>query len=205
MLDVQELACVRGDRILFEGLTFQAQVGEVLWVEGANGSGKTSLLRILCGLGSAESGVVRWLGTPLPAARETLTRDMAYVGHANALKDDLTVRENLGFLARLAELDGSDAAVARAVDAVGLGSRGDLPVRALSQGQRRRAALARLWMSRSRKLWILDEPFSALDAATVAVLARLLGEHVSGGGIAVLTTHQEVELPTGRVRRLRLA
>lgn len=204
MLEASDLACVRGDQILFQGLSFAARPGEVLWIEGENGSGKTSLLRILCGLGSPDRGELHWGGRPYRKAADDLARVIAYVGHLNAVKDDLTVTENLRFHARLAGLPAGEQEVRDAIDGVGLTRRADLPVRVLSQGQRRRAALARLWLSRSRALWILDEPFSALDTASVTHLGKLLDGHVSGGGIAVLTTHQEVALPHGRTRRLRL-
>lgn len=203
MLHVHDLACVRGDLPLFAGVGFEVQAGEVLWVEGSNGSGKTSLLRILCGLSPPAAGEVRWRGEPARAARESFAREVLYLGHANALKDDLTIAENLRYSARLCGAAADDDAIDGAIAAVGLIDRADLAVRVLSQGQRRRVALARLWCSGPRPLWILDEPFSALDAASVQRLADHLGAHVEGGGLAVLTTHQEVSLP-GRTRRLRL-
>ena len=204
MLEACDLACVRGDEMLFEGLSFAVGPGEALWIEGENGSGKTSLLRMLCALGRPDAGELRWCGTPFRAARDALLQDLAYVGHVNALKDDLSVLENLQFHARISGLDAGPDRMLTALDAVGLGSRADLPARVLSQGQRRRAALARLWLAGQRRLWILDEPFAALDAASVARLAGLIDARVGDGGIVVLTTHQEVDLPHGRTRRLRL-
>jgi heme exporter protein A len=204
MLEACDLACVRGDETLFEGLSFSVGPGEALWIEGENGSGKTSLLRMLCGVGHPDAGEMRWCGSPLPAGRDALLQDLAYVGHVNALKDDLSVLENLEFHARISGLDHARDRMLAALDAVGLGGRAELPARVLSQGQRRRAALARLWLAVSRRLWILDEPFAALDAASVARLADLIDAQVGGGGIVVLTTHQEVDLPHGRTRRLRL-
>lgn len=204
MLHVHDLACVRGDLPLFAGVGFEVQTGEVLWVEGSNGSGKTSLLRILCGLSPPAAGEVRWRGEPVRATRESYAREVLYLGHANALKDDLTIAENLRYNALLCGAPADDDAVDTAIAAVGLIERAELPVRVLSQGQRRRAALARLWCSGPRALWILDEPFSALDVASVQRLAEHLGAHVANGGLAVLTTHQEVPLPAGRTRRLRL-
>lgn len=204
MLEACDLACVRGDETLFEGLSFSVGPGEALWIEGENGSGKTSLLRMLCGVGHPDAGEMRWCGSPLPAGRDALLQDLAYVGHVNALKDDLSVLENLEFHARISGLDDARDRMLAALDAVGLGGRAELPARVLSQGQRRRAALARLWLAVSRRLWILDEPFAALDAASIVRLADLIDAQVGGGGIVVLTTHQEVDLPHGRTRRLRL-
>lgn len=203
MLQAHDLACVRGDLPLFSGVAFEVAAGEVLWVEGSNGSGKTSLLRILCGLSPPAAGEVRWRGEPARAAREAFAREVLYLGHANALKDDLSITENLQAHARLSGAPADDDTVDAAIAAVGLLERADLPVRVLSQGQRRRAALARLWCSGQRPLWILDEPFSALDLASVRRLTDHLASHVESGGLAVLTTHQEVPLP-GRTRRLRL-
>lgn len=204
MLEVRDLACQRGEQPLFSGISFDVSAGELLWVEGRNGSGKTSLLRILCGLSPAEAGSIRWRGENIRGARETLLGDTLFLAHANGLKDDLTVVENLRFDARLAGMNAGADRVDAALRACGLGERRDLAVRYLSQGQRRRAALARLWLAQSRKLWILDEPFAALDAESVDRLAAHLGEHLEAGGLAVLTTHQEVPLPAGRTRRLRL-
>lgn len=204
MLQVTDLACMRGDSLLFRHLSFSVDVGDVLWIEGANGTGKTSLLRILAGLSPPEQGDVRWRGQGLPRGRDALRADVLYLGHLNALKDDLTVVENLRFHAAIAGYPMDGGAIDDAVAAVGLQARRDLPVRVLSQGQRRRAALARLWLVDSRPLWILDEPFAALDAASVDRLASRLADHVCRGGLSVLTTHQEVALPAGRTRRLRL-
>jgi len=204
MLEATDLACMRGDALLFRKLSFAVEAGEVLWIEGANGTGKTSLLRILAGLSPPEQGEVRWRGQSLTRGRDALRADVLYLGHLNALKDDLTVVENLRFHAAIAGYPADARAVDDAVMAVGLQARRDLPVRVLSQGQRRRAALARLWLAQSRPFWILDEPFAALDVASVDRLAARLADHVGAGGIAVLTTHQEVALPAGHTRRLRL-
>lgn len=204
MLEVRDLACVRGGRRLFRGLGFRVEPGELLWIEGSNGAGKTTLLRVVCGLTEAESGEVLWRGESSLARREEFLGELLYLGHHNALKDDLGVEENLRFAARLAGMEPDDAGVERALAASGIGALARRPVRTLSQGQRRRAALARLWLSDSRPLWILDEPFSALDADSVARLAERISEHARSGGLALLTTHQEVPLPGARVRRLAL-
>lgn len=204
MIEVRDLACQRGEQPLFSGISFDVSAGELLWVEGRNGAGKTSLLRILCGLSPAEAGTVRWQGEDTRGARDSLLQDTLFLAHANGLKDDLTVAENLRFHARVAGIEADSDRIDAALRACGLAERRDLAVRYLSQGQRRRAALARLWLAQSRKLWILDEPFAALDAESVQRLAAHLGAHLETGGIAVLTTHQEVPLPAGRMRRLRL-
>jgi heme exporter protein A len=205
MLEVRTLACSRGERRLFGDLSFRVMPGEVLWVEGRNGSGKTTLLRTLCGLSSLDEGEILWCGTAIAELDEDYRRILLYVGHANALKDDLTVAENLRFGGRIAGQAVPDAALEAALNACGLGQRRDLPVRVLSQGQKRRTALARLWLSDSRPLWILDEPFAALDVDSVARLADRIAAHVSAGGMAVLTTHQEVPLQDIRTRRLCLS
>lgn len=205
MLEVRDLACQRGEQPLFSGISFDVSAGELLWVEGRNGSGKTSLLRILCGLSPAEAGTVRWQGESIRSTRESFCGDSLFLAHSNGLKDDLTIAENLRFHGRLAGIEADAEDIDSALQACGLTERRDLAVRYLSQGQRRRAALARLWLARSRKLWILDEPFAALDAESVERLAARLGAHLEAGGLAVLTTHQEVPLPAGRTRRLLLA
>ncbi len=204
MLEARELACMKGPRWLLRDVAFCVDPGEVLWIEGRNGSGKTTLLRMLCGLTPPDEGVIRWDGQPIRDAGETYRRELLYLGHANALKDDLTIEENLRFAMQLAGRatlsDEFDAVLAQC----GLADRRELPVRVLSQGQRRRVALSRLWFADAPKLWILDEPFAALDAESVQRLSDRLGRHLEAGGLAVLTTHQEVPLPAGRVRRLRL-
>jgi heme exporter protein A len=205
MLEVRSLACSRGERRLFSDLDFEVLPGDVLWVEGANGSGKTTLLRTLCGLSSCDDGAVYWDGKAIGDLQEVYQRELLYVAHGNALKDDLTVGENLRFAARIAGELAEDRALAEALEACGLGDRRDLPVRVLSQGQKRRTTLARLWLADSRRLWILDEPFAALDVDSVSRLAQRIGSHVNAGGMAVLTTHQEVPVAAVRTRRLRLS
>lgn len=204
MLEVRDLACARGGRSLFRPLSFAVQPGELLWVEGRNGAGKTSLLRLICGLGEPEGGEVLWNGQTTLGQREVFLGSLLYLGHLNALKDDLTVMENLRLAARLAGLDAARAGVEDALAAAGIAALGGRPVRTLSQGQRRRASLARLWLPGLRPLWILDEPFSALDADAVGRLTARVATHLQAGGMALLTTHQEVPLPGARVRRLAL-
>ena len=204
MLEARELAATRGDTTLFSGLAFSLAPGSLLRVTGANGSGKTSLLRALCGLLMPSAGEVRWNGENIRALREEYWKHLAYVGHADALKDDLTVAENLAISCALAGLKVSAARARAAIENLGLGEREHLPARALSQGQRRRAALARLAVSEALPLWILDEPFAALDAAAVQRVQSLVGEHLSRGGMVVLTTHQEARIEAATVADINL-
>lgn len=206
MLDVTDLACVRGERHLFRGVGFRLEAGGLLHVRGQNGSGKTTLLRTLCGLAPAAAGTIRWTGQEIGRLGEDYRRQLCYLGHANAIKDELTPTENLRLAARLNgdPVDSVDeAAVLAALAAVGLSGRKDLPCRFLSQGQKRRVALARL-VGRPRPLWILDEPFVALDTASIDIVRRLIGAHLERGGLAVLTTHQTVDFAPGVVRSLSL-
>lgn len=204
MLETVDLECVRGERLLFAGLALRAEGGTCLHVAGENGAGKTSLLRILCGLLTPTRGEVRWKGQEIRALREEFWQDLAYVGHANGVKDDLTAIENLQFANALGGRRAPPARVAEALQALGLAGFEQSQARWLSQGQRRRIALARLFLADAAPLWILDEPFTALDVRGVAVLTQLIGEHLRRGGLVVLTTHQEVALP-GRVQRLTLS
>jgi heme exporter protein A len=204
MLEAVGLECVRGERTLFSGVEFTVERGALLRVAGANGSGKTSLLRIVCGLTPPARGEVRWDGRNVRASREEYARELVYIGHANALKDDLTARENLLIACALAGLRPGVAAADDALERFGVGRCAMLPARVLSQGQRRRTALARLALSAAAPLWVLDEPFTALDVAAVADLETLIGAHLDGGGSVVLTTHQEVAIAAAKARRLDL-
>lgn len=204
MLTATDLACVRGDRRLFSGLGFTLEPGAWIYLTGENGSGKTSLLRILVGLSPAEAGEIRWQGVSIGRLGDEYRKAVTYLGHHNALKEELTARENLCTGAALAgvnlDADRADALLGR----VGLAGREELPARFLSQGQKRRVALARLLWSKA-PLWILDEPFVALDAAAVAWLAGTLASHLAAGGMAILTSHQEVEIAGSTMQTLRLA
>ncbi len=203
MLEAAGLECVRQQRQLFAGLSFALGTGEMLRVAGANGSGKTSLLRILCGLLAPQAGEVRWQGAPIGRLREEYTRRLLYLGHAPAVKDELSAEENLEIACRLAGQTAVADDVREALARFGL--EGDAPVRRLSQGQRRRAALARLWLSDAVPLWLLDEPFTALDTAGVATLRELLETHAARGGMVVYSTHQDPGIVVTRIVELSLA
>ena len=200
VLQGHDLECTRGDRVLFSGLDLRVEGGRGLYIAGENGSGKTSLLRILCGLLAPTAGQVTWNGTPTREQREVFGNDLAYVGHVNGVKDDLTGAENLRFGAALAGRATDPAHILQALDSFGMASRALLPTRVLSQGQKRRVALARLLLAADAPLWILDEPFTALDASGVAVLRGVVEAQLARGGIVVLTTHQDVGLPASFAR-----
>lgn len=204
MLKAQGLACLRGDRLLFKEVGFDLQAGGLLYVLGENGSGKSSLLRMLCGLLTPESGAIFWDSSKIKENAEDYLSNLTYLGHLNGLKDDLTALENLYMSAQLAGNQVDKTSALAALTAIGIARCANLPVRVLSQGQKRRVALARLWLVKS-KLWILDEPFAALDVASVDGLAKRLGAHLSNGGMAILTTHQDVQVNAVTTQTLRLS
>jgi heme exporter protein A len=193
LLELRDLGCVRGRRNLFRGLNLTLLPGQLLRVVGPNGAGKTSLLRMLCGLLAPAQGQVLWQGQPVHKAREEFNRQLIYLGHAAALKDDLSPLENLQLAMRLADTVADAAAARQALADAGLRGREHVPSRILSQGQRRRAALARLPLVRAA-LWVLDEPFNALDTAATAWLLGLVQGQLRRGGMVVLTSHQSVAL-----------
>ena len=192
MLEALDLRCERGERTLFDRLEFKLPRGALLRVAGANGSGKTSLLRILCGLALPAGGAVRWHGESIRTLREEYHRQLIYIGHLPAVKDELTGRENLAVSCALGGTPADATVVGAALERMGLDGYADLPARHLSQGQRRRVALARLAASGTTPLWILDEPFTALDAAAVGCVQEIIAEHLERSGIVVFTSHQEV-------------
>lgn len=201
LLSVHDLACVRGDRLLFKAMNFSLGVGELLLVQGGNGQGKTSLLRLLTGLARPEQGEVRWRGELIARCQETYHQEMAYLGHANGIKDDLNPLENLRFADGLqGRAYAEDKAVAT-LERLGLTRCLDLPCRVLSFGQRRRVALAALLLA-GATLWILDEPLTGLDVHAVSLMEELIRDHLAAGGMAVATTHQALNLAGVRVQRL---
>ena len=203
MLEVTKLECRRGDRRLFSGLDFRLDTGTLLHVRGRNGSGKTTLLRALCGLFTPDAGEIRWRGESIRDLGDDYRRDLLYFGHLNGIKGDLTGVENLAISATLDGDRVAESDIWSALGRIGLAGFEDLPTRMLSQGQKKRVALARLILSKA-PLWVLDEPFTALDVQAVALLQGLIAGHVATGGLAVLTTHQEVPLTSGQVARLDL-
>ena len=203
MLEVSHLSCVRGDRRLFREIGFTLEAGELLYLHGHNGSGKTTLLRAVCGLILPDEGEVRWNGEDVRALREDFTRDVLYLGHKNGIKGDLTGVENLRIAAVLDGFDVSEKTAWDALERIGLDGHEDLPARVLSQGQQRRVALARLLVNRA-KLWVLDEPFVALDKMAVELLQSVIRDHLASGGMVMLTTHQEVPLTSGHSKHLKL-
>lgn len=204
MLEADNLECVRGERRLFAGLGFQLEAGELLYLQGRNGAGKTSLLRMIIGLLPPEAGEIRWKGKSIRSSGDEFRADLCYLGHLNAIKEELTPLENLLASAHLADEALSEDDALDALEQVGLAGREDLACKYLSQGQKRRVALARLVKER-RPLWVLDEPFVALDVAAVNWLACIISTHLQRGGLAVMTTHQLVAIPAGTVRELKLS
>lgn len=193
MLEARNLECTRGDHVLFSNLDFSLEAGELVHLRGSNGSGKTSLLRTLCGLFMPTEGEVLWKSQDINELREEYFKELSYFGHLNAIKDELTGIENLKIDSKLVGVDVSEDDIVDALGKMGLQGREDLPTKFLSQGQKRRVALARLLFSQT-KLWILDEPFTALDVAAVDFLQSLISQHIEKGGLVILTTHQDVSI-----------
>jgi heme exporter protein A len=190
---------VRQQKKLFSGLSLALGAGESLRVAGANGSGKTSLLRVLCGLLPPDAGEVRWQGERIRSLREEYARQLVYLGHAPAVKDELTPEENLAIACRLSGMEASPEQIRSAL------ARFQVPgsfVKRLSQGQKRRAALARLCLSESVPLWLLDEPLTALDAQGIGLLKELIETHTRRGGMVAFTTHQDPGIAASRVLEL---
>lgn len=203
LLTARALACRRGSRPLFEGLDLDLHPGELVWVRGRNGRGKTSLLRLVAGIAAPQHGQLLLDGAPFAVAPDR-SRRLVYIGHADALHGDLTAREALAFLLRLHGHAHDGARVDAALDHWGMHDHRHAPVHSLSQGQRKRVALARLTAEAEAVLWVLDEPFDALDGDGVARLNALLAQHLRRGGSVLLTGHQAALAPTLRWRELDL-
>jgi heme exporter protein A len=184
-----ELSCIRDDRVLFAGLNFQLEAGQILLLEGKNGSGKSSLLRILCGFREADAGEVRWGDEAINDS--SYYADMAYVGHLDGIKKELTVLENLKVCLALGMT--GQYSIAEALKKVHLQGYDDVLVQALSAGQKRRLSLARLLITHNI-LWILDEPFTSLDKQGIVLIESLMLEHCANGGMIVLTSHHDISL-----------
>ncbi|HXF17072.1 MAG TPA: cytochrome c biogenesis heme-transporting ATPase CcmA [Burkholderiales bacterium] len=195
MLEARKIECIRGDRRLFHGLSFRLEAKQALRISGDNGSGKTSLLRMVAGLSPTQDGEICWNQARITLLAEDYRRELLFIGHANGLKEDLSALENLQHALVLAGRHVEFGALRAALADQGLAAIAQLPVRVLSQGQKRRVALARLMFCADKTLWILDEPFGALDTIAVAYIEKLLLTHLQRGGMLLYTTHQEVALP----------
>lgn len=197
-LEASALTCIRGERQLFQNLNLTVTTGECLHVRGENGVGKTSLLRLLTGLSKPEAGEVLWNHQSIAKESSVYHRELLFLGHRDALKEDLTALENLQLYAVLDDIHLPGDKALAALWRFGLRGRESLPVSCLSAGQKRRVLMARM-LTRQAKLWILDEPFNALDIHAVQDLQGLIAEHVEQGGLVVLTSHQVVDLSRVRV------
>ena len=195
MLTVSHLSCSRGNKPLFADVSFELQPGQALHLEGDNGVGKTSLLRMVCGLSPADAGEVRWQGQPMQDVAKVFRSALFYLGHGLSLKEELSALDNLLSDAAVAGRALTAAQAMQALARMGLRGREHLPLRVMSQGQKRRTALARLLASQA-PLWVLDEPFVALDTRAVDGLRGLLADHVAQGGMVLFTSHQPVSLTT---------
>ena len=204
MLEISKLACSRGDHRLFSGLSFTLASGQIMQVHGANGSGKTSLLRTLCGFLMPDEGEIIWCGQNIRELEEDYCADMLYLGHLNAIKDELSAVENLRISAGLSGIELEDKEAASALRRMGLRGKERLPTKVLSQGQRRRVSLARLLIS-DAKLWILDEPLAALDVGAVVLIQELIAEHLTQGGMVIFTTHQPLQVAGVEMSNLKLS
>ncbi|MBD1566001.1 cytochrome c biogenesis heme-transporting ATPase CcmA [Vibrio sp. SA48] len=203
MLEVNDLTAIRDDRVLFETLSFVIDAGELVQIEGRNGTGKTTLLRIIAGLGDRDEGSILWNGEHIESARDEYHQDLLFIGHQTGVKRDLTAFENLHFYQSIHSSKAEKNDIYQALAQVGLAGREDVVVAQLSAGQQRRVALARLWLS-EQKLWILDEPLTAIDKQGVKVLETLFLTHAQQGGIVILTTHQDMFSDYPQLRKIKL-
>ena len=204
MLEVSNLACSRGDHRLFSGLSFALHPGQIMQVQGANGSGKTSLLRALCGFLMPDEGDIAWRGESIRNLDDDYHAEMLYLGHLNAIKDELNALENLRISAGLSGIELDEREALSALRRMGLRGREMLPTKVLSQGQRRRVALAHLLVN-DAKLWILDEPLTALDVGAVHFIQEFIAEHLARQGMVIFTTHQPLQVAGMEMRSLSLS
>jgi len=204
MLEALNLGCIRGERRLFKGLNFSVTPGELIELRGANGSGKTSLLRILSGLATPAEGEVRWQGESIRSLGEEYSGTIAYLAHQNGVKDELSAIENLRIACGVTgnALSTSDAQAI--LERVGLSHQQNLPARSLSAGQRRRVALARLLAS-TAEVWILDEVLTSLDDAAIKLSRQFIVDHLGKGGLAIVATHQDLDIAAARIQRIELS
>lgn len=201
LLSTHSLTCIREERILFEHLSFSVNAGDIIQIEGPNGAGKTSLMRILAGLSMPYDGNVNFLDRDIFQDKEFYHQELLYLGHKAGVKDELTATENLEFNLALHGMPANEAE--NTLQEVNLLGFEDAFASQLSAGQHRRISLARLWQSR-HKIWILDEPFTAIDKAGVTKLEALFMQHADRGGCIILTTHQDLILCADRVKKLKL-
>lgn len=197
-LEARAISCVRGERELFSGLHLQVFAGQCLHIRGENGVGKTSLLRLLTGLASPDSGEVLWNGHPIKKEASEYHSKLLFLGHRDALKEDLSAIENLRMYTAIDGIALSERDAFSALWRFGLKGREDLPVNYLSAGQKKRVLMARM-VTRRAQVWILDEPFNALDSHAAQELQGLIAEHLEGNGLVLLTSHQPLAIPGLRV------
>ncbi|MDD9198834.1 cytochrome c biogenesis heme-transporting ATPase CcmA [Aliivibrio sp. S2MY1] len=202
MLEIRNVTCIRDERVLFEQLSFTISDGELIQIEGQNGAGKTTLLRIIAGLGYADEGDIYWNGESIKKNREEFHSDLLFLGHHTGVKRELTAFENLAFYQSM-HSNYNEEAIWGALARVGLAGLEDVAAGQLSAGQQRRVALARLWLS-NHKLWVLDEPLTAIDKQGVKVLEQLFMSHAKQGGIVLLTTHQDLFTDSNELKKIRL-
>ncbi|GLT16208.1 cytochrome c biogenesis heme-transporting ATPase CcmA [Vibrio algivorus] len=204
MLEVRDLTAIRDDRELFESISFSVSAGDLVQVEGRNGSGKTTMLRIITGLGDSEAGRIIWKGVETRKDRDAFHQDLLFIGHQTGVKKELTAFENLSFYQKLnGSTDVTEDDIWMALAKVGLAGKEDIPAGKLSAGQQRRVALARLWLSR-HPLWILDEPLTAIDKQGIKVIEALFMEHTQKGGMVLFTTHQDMFAEMDQLKTIRL-
>lgn len=201
LLNAKDLSCVKQDRVLFEQLSLQLKPGELLQIKGKNGAGKSSLLRILAGLTLPDEGALQYLSQPLHSNLPDYAANLCFIGHQSGIHEQLTALENLQFWRAATDLNAMDDYALLA--ALGLAGLEDIPCKMLSAGQQRRVSLARLWASQAQ-IWILDEPFTALDQSAIALLQQHFIQHLTQGGAIILTTHQALSMEYHKLYALEI-